>query len=65
MRADDAVYFCAPARLIIEKGARARLPALVAHLGYRCGVLVTDTFFAAHTHAVVCANTSRPRQRSA
>ncbi len=49
MRADDAVYFCAPARLIIEKGARARLPALVAHLGYRRGILVTDAFFATRT----------------
>lgn len=49
MRADDAVYFCAPARLIIEPGGRARLPALVAHLGYRRGVLVTDTFFVTRT----------------
>ena len=31
MRTDDAVYFCAPARLIIEQGGRARLPELVAH----------------------------------
>lgn len=49
MRTDDLIHFCAPSRLIMEKGARARLPALVAHLGYRRGVLVTDTFFTTHT----------------
>lgn len=49
MRTDDLIHFCAPARLIMEKGARARLPALIAHLGYTRGVLVTDTFFTTHT----------------
>jgi alcohol dehydrogenase len=49
MRADDLIHFCPPARLIIGAGARAQLPSLVAHLGYRHGVLVTDTFFSART----------------
>ncbi|SAK46664.1 iron-containing alcohol dehydrogenase [Caballeronia pedi] len=49
MRTEDLIHFCAPARLIMEKGARARLPALIAHLGYTRGVLVTDTFFTTHT----------------
>ncbi|WP_454825196.1 iron-containing alcohol dehydrogenase [Paraburkholderia xenovorans] len=49
MRVDDLVYFCAPGRLIIGAGARAQLPPLVARLGYRRGVLVTDTFFSEKT----------------
>ncbi|CAL8481591.1 iron-containing alcohol dehydrogenase [Caballeronia sp. S22] len=49
MRTDDLIHFCAPARLIMEKGARARLPGLIAHLGYQRGALVTDTFFSRRT----------------
>jgi alcohol dehydrogenase len=49
LRNDDLIHFCAPARLIMEKGARTRLPALIAHLGYTRGVLVTDRFFASRT----------------
>ncbi|TMS59204.1 iron-containing alcohol dehydrogenase [Imbroritus primus] len=49
MRMDDLVHFCAPARLIIAGGARSQLPALMQRLGYRHGVLVTDTFFTRHT----------------
>lgn len=49
MREDDLIHFCPPARLIIGAGARAQLPSLVAHLGYRRGVLVTDIFFATRT----------------
>ncbi|WP_206995474.1 iron-containing alcohol dehydrogenase [Trinickia mobilis] len=49
MRVDDRVHFCPPGRLIIGAGSRAQLPALVARLGYRQGVLVTDTFFSGHT----------------
>jgi alcohol dehydrogenase class IV len=49
VRSEDLVHFCPPGRLIIGAGSRAQLPALVAHLGYRHGVLVTDTFFAAQT----------------
>lgn len=49
MRVEDLVYFCAPARLIVGAGTRAQLPDLLAHLGYRTGVLVTDTFFTGHT----------------
>ncbi|WP_454726235.1 MULTISPECIES: iron-containing alcohol dehydrogenase [Cupriavidus] len=45
MRMDDLVYFCAPARLIVGAGSRAQLPALLKRLGYRCGLIVTDTFF--------------------
>jgi alcohol dehydrogenase len=52
LRTDDLIHFCAPARLIMEKGARVRLPALVAHLGYKRGVLVTDTFFTTRTQWV-------------
>jgi alcohol dehydrogenase len=49
LRTDDLIHFCAPARLIMEKGARARLPALLAHLGYTRGVLITDAFFTSRT----------------
>jgi len=45
MRTEDLIHFCPPGRLIIGAGSRAQLPALVAHLGYRKGVLVTDRFF--------------------
>jgi alcohol dehydrogenase class IV len=45
MRPEDLIHFCPPGRLIIGAGSRAQLPALVAHLGYRKGVLVTDRFF--------------------
>lgn len=49
MRVEDLVYFCAPARLIVGAGTRAQLPGLLAHLGYRNGVLVTDAFFSGST----------------
>jgi len=49
MRTDDAIHFCAPGRLIIEAGARRRLPALISHLGLRYGVLITDRFFTGNT----------------
>lgn len=49
MRVEDLIYFCAPARLIMGAGSRAQLPALLQRLGYRCGLLVTDTFFTSAT----------------
>jgi alcohol dehydrogenase len=49
MRVEDLVYFCAPSRLIVGAGTRAQLPGLLAHMGYRTGVLVTDAFFTGHT----------------
>ena len=49
MTINDHLFFCAPARLIIREGARHELPALLARLGFRKGVLVTDSFFSDHT----------------
>ncbi len=49
MRAEDLIHFCPPGRLIMACGARAELPALLARLGYRRGVLVTDRFFVHQT----------------
>lgn len=49
MKVEDLVHFCAPARLIMGTGARARLPALLHRLGYRRGLVVTDTFFTSST----------------
>lgn len=49
MRAEDLVHFCAPGRLIIRPGARHELPALLARLGHRHGLLVTDRFFTQNT----------------
>ncbi|WP_455283385.1 iron-containing alcohol dehydrogenase [Cupriavidus necator] len=49
MRVEDLVFFCAPSRLIVGPGTRAGLPALLAQLGYRGGVLVTDAFFTGQT----------------
>ncbi|MFS8973274.1 iron-containing alcohol dehydrogenase [Cupriavidus necator] len=49
MRVEDLVFFCAPSRLIVGAGTRAGLPALLAQLGYRSGVLVTDAFFTGQT----------------
>ncbi|VVD91009.1 alcohol dehydrogenase [Pandoraea horticolens] len=49
MRIDDCVHFCAPSRLIIELGYRHKLPNLLQALGYRRGLLVTDSFFAEKT----------------
>lgn len=49
MRVEDLVYFCAPARLVMGAGCRAQLPALLCRLGYRRGLLVTDTFFSGAT----------------
>lgn len=45
MRVEDLVYFCAPARLVMGAGCRTQLPPLLRRLGYRHGLLVTDTFF--------------------
>lgn len=49
MRVEDLVYFCAPARLVMGAGCRTQLPALLRRLGYRRGLLVTDTFFTGGT----------------
>lgn len=49
MRADDLIHFCPPGRLIIGRGTRAHLPALMHRFGHRRGVLVTDAYFARHT----------------
>lgn len=49
MRIEDTIHFCAPGRLVIGAGARRQLPELVARLGYRRGVLVTDRFFSGRT----------------
>lgn len=49
MRPEDLIHFCPPARLLMACGARAQLPALLHHLGFRRGVLVTDSFFTGHT----------------
>ncbi|GLC96263.1 alcohol dehydrogenase [Cupriavidus sp. TA19] len=49
MRVEDLVYFCAPARLVMGAGCRAQLPALLRRLGYRRGLVVTDTFFTGAT----------------
>lgn len=49
MRFDDHLFFCAPSRLIIREGARHDLAPLLAKLGYRHGVLVTDRYFAEKT----------------
>lgn len=49
MRTNDMIHFCPPGRLIFGCGSRLQLPALLAHLGYRRGVLVTDEFFVRHT----------------
>lgn len=49
MRPDDLIHFCAPGRLIIGCGARSQLAAPVKRLGYRRGVLVTDTYFTRQT----------------
>ncbi|MDB5776892.1 MAG: alcohol dehydrogenase [Herbaspirillum sp.] len=49
MRTNDTIHFCPPARLILGCGSRLQLPALLAHLGYRRGVLVTDLFFVRST----------------
>lgn len=49
MSFDDHLFFCAPSRLIIREGARHDLPALLAKLGHRHGILVTDRYFAEQT----------------
>jgi alcohol dehydrogenase len=49
MRSNDLIHFCPPARVVFGCGSRAQLPALLARLGYRHGVLVTDTFFSTQT----------------
>jgi len=52
MRPDDLIHFCAPARLVIAEGARHQLPALLHRMGWRCGVLVTDSYFHRQTDVV-------------
>src|SRR5690625_4105905 len=49
MRRDDTIHFCPPPRVIIGEGSRKQLPALLHELGYRNGLLVTDTFFSEQT----------------
>ncbi|GGI20944.1 iron-containing alcohol dehydrogenase [Oxalicibacterium faecigallinarum] len=49
MRPNDLIHFCPPARVILGCGSRSQLPALLARLGYRTGVLITDTFFSQKT----------------
>ena len=46
---DDQLFFCAPSRLIIREGARHDLAPLLAKLGYRSGILVTDSYFEEQT----------------
>lgn len=48
-RPDDRLHFCPPARLLAGLGVRRELAALLARMGLRQGVLVTDRFFAEHT----------------
>src|SRR5690606_20100198 len=52
MRTEDLIHLCAPGRLISGNGSRHQLPHLLARLGYRSGVLVTDAFFAEKTPCV-------------
>jgi len=49
MRVNDAIHFCPPARVVFSCGSRSQLPALLQRLGYKHGVLVTDTFFTGQT----------------
>ena len=49
MRSNDLIHFCPPARVVLGCGSRAQLPALLERLGYKSGVLVTDTFFSQQT----------------
>jgi len=49
MRSNDSIHFCPPARVVLGCGSRAQLPGLLQRLGYRRGILVTDTFFTQHT----------------
>ncbi len=43
------VFFCPPPRTLMGRGCRHELPALIAHLGWRRGLLVTDRFFTIQT----------------
>lgn len=49
MRSNDQIHFCPPARVVLGCGTRSQLPALLARLGYRSGVFITDTFFSEKT----------------
>lgn len=49
---NDHVFFCPPARSLMGRGCRHELPALLAHLGLRRGLLVTDRFFTTQTNWV-------------
>lgn len=46
---NEHVFFCPPARTLMGRGCRHELPALIAHLGWRRGLLVTDRFFTNQT----------------
>lgn len=52
MRSNDQIHFCPPTRVILGCGSRTQLPALLARLSYRIGVLVTDQFFTHQTEWV-------------
>lgn len=43
------VFFCPPPRTLMGRGCRHELPALIAHLGWRRGLLITDRFFTIQT----------------
>lgn len=49
---NEHVFFCPPARSLMGRGCRHELPALLAHLGLRRGLLVTDRFFTTQTNWV-------------
>ena len=49
MRSNDVIHFCPPARVVLGCGSRAQLPGLLQRLGYKSGVLITDTFFSQKT----------------
>ncbi len=49
MRIEDRIFWCAPTRTILGLGERANLPHLIKRMGYRSGILVTDTFFTSQT----------------
>lgn len=43
------VFFCPPPRTLMGRGCRHELPALIAHLGWRRGLVITDRFFTIQT----------------
>ncbi|QBH18693.1 iron-containing alcohol dehydrogenase [Alcaligenes faecalis] len=46
------VFFCPPPRTLMGRGCRHELPALIAHLGWRRGLVITDRFFTTQTRWV-------------